>query len=225
MNIAIIIPTRKGSKSIKNKNLRPLNNIPLAEHTFISIEKINVLKFVLTNDKKIKKIAKKYNIITDYIRPESVSNDKTSLVETLQHFISYIEKNNVFKFDTLLILQVTSPLRTKSDIENAIKYYKKNKLKSLFSVSESQEHPYESINLLKNGKWKYNLLKSKKFFRRQDFDINSYFINGAIYMVDLKFFKKKKKIISDKHGIFIMKKINSIDIDDEEDLIMAGKLK
>ncbi|WP_435166608.1 cytidylyltransferase domain-containing protein [Candidatus Pelagibacter bacterium nBUS_28] len=225
MRIAIIIPTRKGSKSIKNKNLRLLNNKPLAEHTFISTQKINLQKFILSDDKKMKKIAKKYNIITDYVRPRKVSKDKSSLVDTLVDFISFTENNKLFKFDTLLILQVTSPLRTKKDIEDAIKYYKKNKFKSLFSVSDSQEHPYESINIKKNGKWSYNLLKAKKFYRRQDFDINSYFINGAIYMIDLKYFKKYKKLISNKHGIFVMKKINSIDIDDEEDLIMASKLK
>ena len=77
---------------------------------------------------------------------------------------------------------------------------------------------------MKNGKWKYNLPKAKNFYRRQDFDINSHFINGAIYMIDVKYLKNKKNLISKKHGIYKMKKINSIDIDDEEDLSMASKL-
>ena len=225
MKIAIIIPARKGSKSIKNKNLRLLNKIPLAEHTFKSIKKINIPKFILSNDEKVKKIAKKYGIIDDYIRPNSVSDDKTSLLETLQDFILWMKDKKKYKFDAFIILQVTSPLRKKEDIVRAIKFYRKNNFKSLFSVSESQEHPYETINLSKNGKWNYNLSNAKKFYRRQDFDINSYFINGAIYMINVEFLKRNNKLISKKHGIFIMKKINSIDIDDVEDLTMASKLK
>jgi CMP-N-acetylneuraminic acid synthetase len=223
MKIAIIIPARRGSKTIINKNLKLLNKIPLAEHTFKSLKSLKVPKFVLTNDNRIKKLAKKYDIITDYIRPEFISTNKTSLIETLQHFILWTEKNKM-KFDVFMILQVTSPLRKTTDVVNAIKLYKKKKFKSLFSISESQEHPYESISILKNGKWKYNLPKAKNFYRRQDFDINSHFINGAIYMIDVKYLKNKNNLISKKHGIFKMKKINSIDIDDEEDLIMASKL-
>ena len=78
----------------------------------------------------------------------------------------------------MVVLQPTSPLRKHVDINRACNLIKKNKCKSLFSISESLEHPYEAIDL-KKGKWKHILNKSKNFYRRQDFDINSYFINGS----------------------------------------------
>ena len=224
MNIAIVIPARQGSKSLKNKNLKLLNNVPLAEYTFKSINQIKILKFVLTNDSKIKKIARRYGINCDYKRPESVSNDKSSLVDTLINFDIWQQKKNKYNIDAFLILQVTSPLRVKSDIIGAKNYFEKNNFESLFSVSESMEHPYETINILNKEDWKYNLSKAKKFYRRQDYDINSYFINGAIYIVKLSFLRKHKKIISKNHGIYLMKKTNSIDIDDREDLAIASKI-
>ncbi len=224
MNFAIVIPARKGSKSIKNKNLKLLLGVPLIEHTFKSIKNIKLPKFILSNDLKIKKLAKKYKIITDYNRPKNVSKDNSSLLETLLDFLSWLKNQKLYKVDVIIILQATSPLRKTSDIINAIKQYKRKNLLSLFSVSESQEHPYETINLFRNGNWKYNLPKYKKFYRRQDFDINSYFINGAIYMIDKNTLIEKKILISKKHGIFKMKKINSIDIDDEEDLLIASKI-
>ena len=113
MNFAIIVPARKGSKTLKNKNLLPLRNIPLAEHTFKSIKKNNFLKYILSNDEKLKKIARKYKINSQYERPEHLSKDKTSLIDTLQHFILWLEKQKNNRIDTLVILQVTSPLRTK----------------------------------------------------------------------------------------------------------------
>lgn len=224
MNFAIVVPARKGSKTLKNKNLSPLKNIPLAEHTFKSIKKIKYPKYILSNDEKLKKISRKYKINYQYERPEQLSKDKTSLIDTLQHFITWLENQKNHKIDTLVILQVTSPLRTRNDIIKAINHYKKNEFKSLFSVSESQEHPYETVNILKKNKWKYILPKGTKFYRRQDYDLNSFFINGAIYIIDIKFLKKYKKLVSKNHGIFFMNKINSIDIDDKEDLIIASKL-
>ena len=162
MKIGLIIPARKGSKTIKNKNLKLLNNVPLAEHTFKSVKSLNYPKFILSNDKKINKIANKYGIISDYKRPKKVSEDKSSLIETLENFVLWL-KNSKYEIDVFVILQVTSPLRRKLDIVNAINFYKKNKFKSLFSVSESQEHPFETINLFKKTKWKYNIPLKKIF--------------------------------------------------------------
>ena len=144
------------------------------------------------------------------------------MVETLIDFTSWANKNN-YKFKNIVILQATSPLRKKSDILKAIEIYKKNNFKSLFSISESVEHPYESIDVKKN-KWNYVLPKAKKFYRRQDFDINSYFINGAIYIIDVQYLKKNKKLISNHHGLYYMSKINSLDINDLEDFKIAEKL-
>lgn len=224
MKFAIVIPARKGSKSLKNKNLKKINNIPLVEYTFKSIEKINFPKFILSDDLKIKKIANKYGIICEYNRPKSVSNDNTSLAETLIDFDFWLQNKSDFNIDAFVILQVTSPLRKLSDVMGAVDIFKKNHFSSLFSISESLEHPYESIHLSKSNNWNYNLPKAKKFYRRQDFDINSFFINGAIYIVRTNFFRKQKKIISKNHGIYIMKKLNSIDINDKQDFVIASKL-
>ena len=68
MKFAIVVPARKGSKSVKNKNLIKINKKHLIEYTLIAANKSDVkLKFILTDDKKIKKISKKYNFNTEYI--------------------------------------------------------------------------------------------------------------------------------------------------------------
>ena len=224
MTFSILIPARKGSKSIKNKNVRMVKGKPLAEYTFKSLKDINIKKFVLTGDIILKKIANRYKINTEYPRPKSLALDDTSLVNTILHFLKWAELNDFNEISTLVILQLTSPLRTADHIKKAINYYKKKKLTSLFSISESSEHPYETIDLKKGGKWKLNFAESKKFFRRQDYKLNSYFINGAIYIVDKKYFLKKKKFVSNNHGLFKMKKIESIDIDDIDDIKIAESL-
>ena len=102
-----IIPARMGSKTIKNKNTIIIKNKPLVEFTFKEAKKSKLAQtFVLTDSLKIKKIASKYKINTDYIRPLKVSRDKSSTVDTLIHFLK--DKKINFKFKFFLILLVTS---------------------------------------------------------------------------------------------------------------------
>ncbi len=222
MNVIAVIPARKGSKSIKNKNIIKINKKSLIEYTFTEVKK-SILKksFVLTDSQKIKKIAKKYKINCDYIRPKKLSQDKTSLLDNLTHFYKWlnIEKIN---FDYLLILQPTSPARSYEDINSVIKILKKKGPDSLFSVNSSSEHPYESIKLKKNN-WYHVLPKAKTFYRRQDFDFESFFINGAIYAIHKKTIQEKR-ITGNKHIVYKMPKIRSFDINDREDIEIIKKI-
>jgi CMP-N,N'-diacetyllegionaminic acid synthase len=222
MKYAIIVPARKGSQTLKNKNLINLKKKKLIAYTFATVKNIKLLKFILSDHLKIKKIAKKFGFITDYNRPKLISGPNVSLVKTLLHFLDWSKKK--YKIEYFVILQPTSPLRSKRDILKSIEKVEKNKLTSLFSISESLEHPYETVNLLKNQKWNYVLPKAKKFYRRQDFDINSYFINGAIYIVSTKYLSEKRSLISNKHGVYIMPKIRSLDINDFQDLEIVRKI-
>tara|TARA_Y100000389_G_scaffold205146_1_gene264134 strand:- start:32975 stop:33655 length:681 start_codon:yes stop_codon:yes gene_type:complete len=225
MKFAIIVPARKGSKTIKDKNLFKINNKSLVEYTFSQIKNLNYQKFVLSDDFRILKKALKYKINTSYQRPPETSDSKSSMVKTLLHFVKWLKIYDD-KISELIVLQPTSPLRVKKDVINAINIYKKKKFHSLFSISESLEHPYEAIDVknLKNNSWKYVLKKSKMFYRRQDFDINSYFINGAIYIINIKKLEIGKSMVTKNHGLYLMNKFNSLDINDIEDIKVAKKL-
>lgn len=223
MKFAIVIPARKNSKSIKNKNRYKIKGKALIEYTLKQslLSKIK-LRFVITDDDKIKKISKKYKFNTSYIRPKHTSTDKTSTVDTLIHFVkSTMDK---YEYNYLVVLQPTSPLRSFQDIDDSVKIIKKNKSESLFSISESLEHPYESIILQKNQKWKYLLKDSKKFYRRQDFNLKTFFINGAIYIVSIKHLLKNKSMFSKKNSLYKMPKYRSLDINDHDDLELAKKI-
>ena len=222
MKIIGVIPARKGSKSIKDKNIFKINRKSLIEYTFIEIKK-SLLKesYILTDSQKIKNLSKPYKINSNYIRPNELSKDNTSLLSNLIHFDKWLEKN-LIKYDYLLILQPTSPTRSFLDINEVIKILKKKKPNSLFSINNSAEHPYESIKI-KNSKWSYTLPKAKQFYRRQDFDFESFFINGAIYAIHKKIIKKKK-LIGKKHILYKMPKIRSFDLNDFEDIEIIRKI-
>ena len=223
MKFLAVVTARKGSKTIKNKNIKKIGKKSLVEYTFEELNKTSIKnKYVLTDSTDIKNIAKKYNINTDYVRPKNLSKDKTSSIDTISHFSDwYLKKSD---YDALIMLQPTSPLRVKDDILNSVKSFKKKKYHSLFSVSKSLEHPYETIDLKNKNEIYYVFKKSSKFYRRQDYKINSYFINGAIYIVKKDLIKKKQMYSKKNHGFYIMPKIRSFDLDDIEDFEIAKKL-
>ena len=229
MNFISVIPARSGSKGIKNKNIIKIGKKPLVQHTFEAAFNSKIHKnFVLTDNIKIKKIAKQFKINTQYNRPKNFSKSTTSLVETLSHFNKWLAKKKI-DYDFMVILQPTSPLRDYKDINNCLKIIEKTKNSSLFSISESIEHPYETI--IKNKKvWKFVLKKSKKFYRRQDFDIKTYFINGAIYISSKKLILQKKIFTNSNHSLYIMPKRKSLEINDKDeahiiDCIINGENK
>ena len=184
MNYIAVIPARKGSKSIKNKNIVKINKKPLVEYTFEAIKKSSLScekSFVLTNDDRVKKIANNYKINSQYKRPEKTSGSKTSLLQTLTDFLNWTEKMSI-EYEYIFVLQPTSPLRTHKDINSSLKKTFKKNFSCLVSLSSSLEHPYETVFLNDKNKIKFFFKKSLKYTRRQDFDHESYFINGAIYI-------------------------------------------
>ena len=75
-----------------------------------------------------------------------------------------VEKNKNITVDSILLLQPTSPIRHSSEIKNAIKLFKKNKLVSMASVSPIKEHPYESVEIRKKNKWRFLKKHQEKIF-------------------------------------------------------------
>ena len=220
-----VVPARSCSQSIKKKNTFIINKKPLIQYTFEELTKSLIKKkYLLSDDKKIKKLAKKFNLSSDYLRPKILSRNTTSLVDTLFHFHQWAENKKIV-YDYLVVLQPTSPLRNYKDINSAVEIVKRKKYKSLFSISNSLEHPYETIKFDKKKKWKYVLSKSKLYYRRQDFDFESYFINGAIYIIHRKLVIQKRIYDKKNHGFFVMPKQRSIDINDLSDIkIVRGLL-
>jgi CMP-N-acetylneuraminic acid synthetase len=152
-----LIPARKGSKGVKNKNIVRLNNKHLIEYTLEQASKSKIINeiYVSSNDEKILKITKKFKKIKFIKRKNSLSNSKTLLKDVILDFLNFIKEKFNLKKINLIILQPTSPQRSANDIDMAIKLFnKKNKL-PLISVSEPISNPNDIIYL---NKKKYFLL-------------------------------------------------------------------
>ncbi len=226
MKFISVIPARKGSQSIKSKNIIKINNKPLIQYTFDQIRKSKLSflnSFVITDDMRVKKIAQKNNINTDYVRPKNLSLSTTPFVENLKHFIKWTDFSKI-EYDYIIILQPTSPLRTYLDINKSIEIVNKKKSKCLVSLSNSLEHPYESVYLDNKKRINFFLKSQTRHNRRQDFDLKSYFVNGAIYITSKELIKKNKIIDYLNSDFILMDKMNSLDLNDYSELNLIKRL-
>ena len=124
MEILAVIPARGGSKGIKRKNLRPILDKPLVAY---SIEaglnsKYITRTVVSSEDDEICEVSKNYGaqIIK---RPNELAQDETKTIPVVIHALKYLEENEGYKPDYVVLLQPTCPLRDSKYIDDAFDFY------------------------------------------------------------------------------------------------------
>lgn len=222
MNFLALITSRKGSKRIPGKNTKLLGGKPLVVWSIESLKKVSsdIDIMVSTDDEKVISIAKKYDLIVPWRRPENLSNDFASSSDVAIHALEWYEKN-IKKVDGLILIQPTSPFRSFKTINRGINLYLDSNMKSIVSVSPSANHPFWSYKIENN--YLYPFIDNKRKFRSQDLP-PSYTLNGLLYIISPEELKKEKNFVNKKTiPLIIDSKIESIDIDDEVDFNIAEK--
>ena len=117
------IPARGGSKGIKNKNLFNVLGKPLIYYTLDICKELNVKPFISTDSIKILNACSDYGYKPNYKRPKSLAQDDSKIIDCVFDAIDWLNKTNKNKFDKILLLQPTNPIRKKEwiDWENLFK--------------------------------------------------------------------------------------------------------
>ena len=220
-----IVPARGGSKSIPRKNLVLLNGKPLIYWTLCEAEKSQYITDVVVSseDDEILNTTKDYGF--DIVkRPDFLAKDDTRTEPVLLDVLEHLQKKGK-TYDFLVLLQPTSPLRKAEDIDNAIEILLEKNATSLISVYVPEHSPYKAFKQNKDGYLEGIVDNETPFMPRQSLP-QTYYPNGAIYIVDTSYFLKSKKLFSQKTIPYVMSKEKSIDIDTISDLENAeGLLK
>lgn len=230
MNILITICARGGSKGIPGKNIKVIGGKPLIEYS-IDVANRLATKFnckigISTDNEKIKAAANQAGVFTDYIRPDFLATDVAGKIDTISDLLLYEESLVDFKYDYILDLDVTSPLRTLEDLETAFEIINENKdALNLFSVNDAARNPYFNM-VEENQNGFYSLVKANtdgSVMTRQSapkvFDLNASF-----YWYKRVFFDKKiKSAITDRSLIYKMNHI-CFDLDHPVDFLFMEYL-
>ena len=218
-----IIPARGGSKRLLNKNILDLSGKPLIYWSInASLNSKYIDKtLVSTDSEKIIEVALSYGAEVPFKRPSHLSNDHATKEDVINHAIDFLEKEGQDKFDYIVYLQPTSPLRNEMHIDGAIEYIFEKKADAAVSVSEVG-HPTQWSGVLPDNKNMNVFINNMDLgARSQDLPVH-YKLNGAIYICNTrKFIKTKSVFLKENLFAYVMPQIASIDIDSELDFIIA----
>ena len=220
----VLIPARLGSKGLKNKNIKNFHGKPLIAHTIIAAKKVKKVNriIVVTESKKIKKIAEKFGAEVPFLRPKRLATSSSLAIDSYIYTIKKIQKNEKKKIRTFMVLLPTSPLRNSNHITKALNKFNSKKHDSLISVSRS-DVPISWNKILDKKGFLKEIFIENGILKNRQHSRASYIPNGAIYIFKFNLLEKYRKYIFKKTIAFIMDKRNSIDIDNVREFNLAKK--
>lgn len=222
MNIAII-PARSGSKGLINKNIKMLDGIPLIEHTIRAAKEANIFDVIMVSTDSVEyaEIAKKSGAEVPFLRSKDLSSDTAGSWDVVKEVLNEYKKTGKL-FNTICLLQPTSPLRTSKDIIESYTMLDEKKADSITSVSECDHSPLWTMELDEGLSLKKFREKVKEVPRQK---LSKYYrINGAIYIKTVEYIEDEIVLGSNNEYAYIMDTERSVDIDTQLDFIIAEAL-
>ena len=222
MSNICIIPARGNSKRIKNKNIRMFDNKPMISFAIETAFKSNLFDHIIvsTDNKEIAKIAEEYNAEVPFIRPDDLSDDYTNTQSVVKHGILECESIG-WDFNYVCCIYPCVPLITKNDIRDSFDILNFSKNLFVFPIVETSSKPQRSLGMQKNGNL-YSIFPKFESSRTQDLT-KGFFDAGQFYWGLKELWKTSKSIHNNAKGL-IIPKWRAIDIDCEDDWIMAELL-
>ncbi|MEK3854451.1 acylneuraminate cytidylyltransferase family protein [Cytobacillus sp. FSL H8-0458] len=214
MKILAVICARGGSKGVPNKNIRLLNGKPLIAYTIELAKEYKKFHRIIvsTDSEEISKVAEQYGAEVPFLRPNELSLDHSPKIPVLQHAVKFLQEQENEKYDLIVDLDPTSPLRTIQDIDNCINKMIKYRPNVVFSVTKAHKNPYFNMVEEKDGKVYLSKQLKHPVSRRQDAPA-VFELNASVYVYQPDFLLKTNSIFTDNSMAVEMPEERSIDID------------
>ncbi len=226
--ILAVIPARGGSKGIPRKNIKLLGGKPLIAWSIEVAKHCPLIDRVIvsTDDKEIANVAREYGAEVPFVRPEELAEDLTPTLPVIVHTVKWLEENEKYYCDSVILLAPTFPFRTQEHIKESIELLQNGGADSVISVVEvtGQYSPYWQFTVDKKGKLELFTGDGdiKKVIPSRQELPTTYIRNSALYVFKKDFlFKNPPSIYGDDVAPYIMDKKYTLDIDTEEDWQMA----
>lgn len=216
-NFLAIIPARSGSERLPDKNKLNLCGKPLISWTIEAAKRSKYINkiAVSSDDSEILKIAKESSVEI-IVRPDEFASNTATSVDVIKHSLEILDR-----YEYVILLQPTSPLRNYRHIDESIKFLKQKNADAIISVCETDHNPLWSNTLGRNLSMSNFIENEQSSKRSQDLE-KFYRLNGAIYICKTKNFLEENTLFIKKNIFaFLMDKKSSIDIDDKLDFEIA----
>tara|TARA_Y100000589_G_C27187245_1_gene643203 strand:+ start:203 stop:910 length:708 start_codon:yes stop_codon:yes gene_type:complete len=221
--ILAVVPARGGSKGIPRKNLKKVCGKSLINHAAQICKSLSWIdcSILSTDDHEMAEEGKKYGLKIPFLRPKDLASDNTNSIDMWRHAWLETENKMKTKFDISILLEPTSPMRRKEDIENCINYLIKKNHSGVATVSLMPAHfrPQKTLKINEKGMIEFYLQNDNSYSLRQNIP-KYYYRNGICYALT------RKKLINDKtiidESIYAMQITREVvNIDEPFDLELA----
>lgn len=219
--ILVTVCARGGSQGVKGKNIRLLNGKPLISYTIaqaLNWDKASRV-VVSTDSEEIASIGRGYGAEVPFIRPNDLATDRAGKVSVIRHALLESERIYKEKYDIIVDLDVTAPIRTIQDLDSALELFDVKNPKILFSVVAAHKNPYfNMVEIDRHGKAHLSKIPVDPVLRRQDAPA-VYSMNASIIMFRRDFLLDESNCSaqSDNSIVYEMSEFAGIDIDREID--------
>jgi CMP-N-acetylneuraminic acid synthetase len=211
LNILVTICARGGSKGIPGKNIKLLNGKPLISYSIEIAKQLknahkNLSIILSTDSREIREIAGDQGLVTEYIRPDYLANDSAGKIDAIKDVLLFSEKTELKRFDYIIDLDVTSPLRNLDDINNAFDIIRNDAgALNIFSVSSASRSPYfNMVEQKENGYFSQVSTPKNAILTRQSAP-KVYDMNASFYIYRRSFFDLGYKgAITDRSLIYLV---------------------
>ena len=223
MKPLVIIPARGGSKGIPHKNIKLLGGKPLICRAIDNARSVAPDSdiCVSTDDSEIIQVVEDYGLKVPFIRPTELAADNSGTYEVLLHALGFYERQGR-TYDTIILLQPTSPFRRDEDISEALKLYSPD-IDMVVSVTEARANPYYNCFETDSDGFLHVSKGDGKYIRRQDAP-KAWEYNGAIYIINPQSLKRESLGEFKRRRMYEMDELHSLDLDTPHDWRIAELL-
>ena len=216
-----LIMARGGSKGLPRKNLRQVGGKPMIAWTVEAGKHSQCIdRLILSSeDDEIIDTARQFECEIPFVRPKNLATDESSPLEVIRHTIESLPE----KYDYLVLLQPTSPLRIASDIDRCVELCYQKKAPACVTITESEKTPYWMYELQEGHRMHPVMSGTERVVRRQDLP-KTYTLNGAVFVARFDWIINQNDFLGPDTIGCEMPRVRSIDIDSETDLIVANAL-
>lgn len=225
--IIAVTLARGGSKSVPRKNIRPILGVPLIAYTIAETLRSKLISryIVSTDDEEIQKVATQYGADAPFLRPAEYATDTASTISALKHAVEWVEKEEGLKYDYIVEVMCTNPMKTASDIDAVIQKLVDTGADSVIAVHKLEDHHPIRIKKIVDDKIVDFCLPEIPETRRQDLKPDAYIRSGSIYGARRDHMMiEGRRYGTENSRPYILPPERAVNVDTENDFLVAEQL-
>lgn len=221
MNVLCTICARGGSKGLKNKNILKINGIELIGYSILQAQNSKLFKHIVisTDSDDIAKVAQKYGGEVFFKREAHLASDTAAKMPAMRDALLKSEAHYGCKFDVIVDLDASAPLRSSKDIKAAFELFMQSKKENLITAVHSRRNPYFNlIEVFADGE--INTAKPYSSTTRQNAP-QCYDMNASIYIFTRKRLLENDDVFGKNTALYVMSEDTAFDVDSELDFTLV----